>query len=207
MHTLHHKKFHTNKRAKYKKARRSPAPCKRCRPSSDRTARDCDDDGGCSEDDDGGEDGCPSPALRLHFPAGLPACGRVVYRVGWSERRESWRGRVGQGWRLKRWCPGGAEGRWAAYGERAGCWRNVCRAPDPWQTCGAKTGGCCCGDMRTTDSQQMHEQETDALNQTEQTVNSDLYLKRETASYLLYYITIFLLQSVCLYLSEMIEIT
>lgn len=61
--------------------------------------------------------------------------------------------------------------------------------------------------MRTTDSQQMHEQETDALNQTEQTVNSDLYLKRETASYLLYYITIFLLQSVCLYLSEMIEIT
>ncbi len=172
-------------RSKYEKARCSPALCRRCRPFSDRTARDCDDDGGCSEDDGGGEDGCPSPALRLRFPAGWRACGRVVCRAGWSGLRVSWRGREGRGWRLRRWGPAGAGGRWAACGARAGCWKNVCRAPDPSQTCGVKTGGCCCDDTRTTDWRQKHEQETDEPNQTALTENSDSYLKRQRETRLL----------------------
>ncbi len=186
----------TQLRSKYEKARRSPALCRRCRPFSDKTARDCDDDGGCSEDDGEGEDGCPSPALRLHFPAGWRACGHVVCRAGWSGLRGSWRGRAGRGWRLRRWCPAGAGGRWAAFGERAGCWRNVCRAPDPSQMCGVKTGGCCCDDTRTTDWWQKHEQETDEPNQTELTENSDSYLKRQRETRLLsIYLSIYL--SIC----------
>lgn len=156
----------------------SPALYKRCHPSSDRTATDCDDDGGCGEDDGGGKDDGPSPTLRPHFPAGLRVRGRVFYWEGWSGRTGNWRGRAGRR-RPKHWCPGGVGGRWAACGETADCWRSVCRAPDPSQRCGVKTDGCCCADTRTTDSPQKHGRVTVALNQTVQTENSDSYLERK----------------------------
>lgn len=136
---------------------------------------DFDNDGGCDEDDGGGKDGGLSPALRPRFPAGLRACEHVVYRAGWSGRRESWRGRAGQK-RLRRWCPGVTGGRWVACGETAGCWMSVCRAPDRSQRYGAKTDGCCCGDTRTTDSLQTRERVTGAPNPTAQTENSDSFL-------------------------------